>query len=194
MFSTADIVMSILLLLGALQGAVRGLTIELVRLTGGLAALAAGLYAYRPAGAVLAERTRLAGRAPFVLSFVLAVLAALILLWLLRLVFRGLMEFHFNGALERLGGALLGALRIAVLLVVVLLAVDLWGQPFFHQRLIETSAIGGLVRDRLTPFYEEIAARHPEWPLPLPSPRESEPGSDQASGIERAGAGASWQA
>ncbi len=178
-YSPADLLMAGLLLFGAIQGLLRGLSGEFTRLFGLVAAVVGSWLGYRHAGAFLLSRTDLAEPTAYTLGLVITLIAVLLVVRLLGLVLRSVLEFTFKGPVERIGGATAGVLRIGLYLSVVILAVNLWHPSWLYQRAVEESVIGTTLTRWMMPLYQDLAHRHPEWPLPAPRAPEPPPGDER---------------
>lgn len=144
----------ILVVLGALRGVRRGLAGELARVICLALMLGGGLLVARQAAPWMAEHSRLemdAARA-------LVLLLALVLLWtgllLIRMLLGKVMQMIFEPVFNRVGGFLAGALRAAIVVVTVMLAVYAWPHAYLRQTLGEDSMIGRHVIAWI-PFFEE---------------------------------------
>lgn len=166
-FSTLDIILVILLAIGIIRGAFHGLSGELAGLFGLAAAAAAGWFFYEPLGVYLADRTELTDLQADTAALLGILVAALIVLWAVSSLLRRIMEFTFKGLLERLGGALLGGIRYAVLLAIVLLTVAQFSDGAAHRVVTEDSIVARRALDHVIPFYEDLLQRFPDLPTPV---------------------------
>ncbi len=171
----ADYVILGLLAVGLIQGFVRGLSRELARVLGVVAALFVG-WRYSPIlGDWLIGNSRLEGLSAYLAGFIAAVVATAVVMYGLFLAFRLIMQFSFKGKLERLGGMLAGAIRMLTMVCLVVLAVSLWRIEPLHTHLCQESVIGSAVSGRLMPLYDRLLDSHPEWQLPRPSDEPASP-------------------
>jgi uncharacterized membrane protein required for colicin V production len=162
-----DIAVLVYIAYGVYQGLQRGLSGELTRLiTLLLAVLAAGRF-FPAVGEFIAERRPdFAPATAQRIGLVGVLIGGYLLLSFGRFLARSLMEFKFREPFERLGGVLFGTARAGLISLVVILAVALWRQEVFEERLAEATVAGRVVQQWLIPLYERLAADHPDWPLP----------------------------
>jgi membrane protein required for colicin V production len=170
-FNFVDLAAGAYLLWGLVRGFRRGLSRELFRLITILVAVGAGWRLYRPFGEKIAEVTRLAEQGSGLMAFVLSFLAAGFAMVVLRWVLRNLAEFSFKGQLERLGGAAAGLLRCGLVAAAVISVCSLCPIDFISTRFAEGSLFGRVVNAYLLPAYTALAEGHPELDLPLPGPQ-----------------------
>jgi membrane protein required for colicin V production len=154
---------------GLLRGISRGLSGELARLLGLAAAIGAAWYFRGPVGDYVSETTTLSETQADTLSLAALMVGGLLIFWALMLVLKKIMEFSFKGPLERLGGALLGVARAAVVLAIVLILLAQFAPAGVKEPVLEDSRIGRQAMQQLLPVYEELVARYPQL-LPLPEP------------------------
>lgn len=161
-FSIIDIAAMALVAVGLVRGMTRGLSGELARLAGALAAVAAGWFSYRPFGEFLARVTRLSGAGSYALAFILTLVGAFVVMRILRFVLRHIMEFSFKGKIERVGGALAGLIRMTLVCAALLLAGGLSPNSYLHRVFAEDSRLGRFVFEKLGPVYERWSEKHRE--------------------------------
>jgi uncharacterized membrane protein required for colicin V production len=146
-------------LYGAALGAKRGLSHELGVLIGMLAALVATRAGYDALANRLAEAfgwNPLVARLAAVVALVLGTMAAM---WLLRKALGSLMDFHFKGLAERLGGLLTGAVRQAAVFSVVLLALYFVQWNWLQRAIRYDSLVGRNLVPLLVEGYNAVAER-----------------------------------
>ena len=135
------------LALGVVLGAVRGLSHELAVLVGFALAVLVTRLGYAPLADWMAERV--SWSLP-VLRFaaVLALMAAsMAAMGLVRLALGALMSFAFKGWIERLGGAIAGGLRHALVYLVAVMALSCL--PF---RTLEIAIRDSFTGERILPL------------------------------------------
>ena len=165
-FNIVDIVIMVLLLLGLIRGAWKGLSGELSDLISIAAAVFAGCFFYEPLGSYFLMNTRLHETASYLAAFFAALVGAYLLMRVLRLVLRHLMEFSFKGRIERIGGALAGLIHAGVVTTALVLVVGLLPDPTVHRRFVEESVFGNVIYERLGPVYEDFSEKHPALRMP----------------------------
>lgn len=147
-------------LYGAALGFKRGLSREL----GVLIATVVALVAVRAGYAPLADRIALAADwNPLVARLVAVVViwcAAMLAMWMLGKALGALMDFHFKGWPERLGGLLTGAVRRVVIFSVILLVAYFLVDAAWLQRAIRyDSRVGSALLPVLIDGYNAVAER-----------------------------------
>lgn len=168
-FNVMDAVVAVILLMGALGGLKRGLSGELSRMAAVLIAVLAGWKLAAPCAEWAVEQLGASQDGGFLIAFILIAVLALVALWLLRKVLRNVMDFAFKGRLEKVGGAVCGTLRAALIAACLLLALGLAPQPDVQRLVAEQSCFGRLTARHLRPLYEDLRARRPELGLPDPA-------------------------
>ena len=147
-------------LYGAALGAKRGLSRELGVLIATIVALVAVRAGYAPLAdriAVAADWNPLVARLVAVVAIWFAAMAAM---WLLGKALGSLMDFHFKGPVEWLGGLLTGALRRAVIFSVLLLVAYFVVDAAWLQRAIRyDSKVGSALLPVLIDGYNAVAER-----------------------------------
>ena len=167
-FNFVDALAAIVLLVGLLGGLKRGLSGELSRV---IAIAVAAFSAWRFATPVAEwgmEKLSMTQERAYVFSFLAILLAAFLVMWLIRITLRNLMEFAFKGRIERMGGALAGLLRALVIVAALVLMISFAPQPEIQRIVMKQSFCGRLVAKYLRPVYEDLQQRAPEFGLPAP--------------------------
>ncbi len=176
-FNVADIAITVLLLLGLVRGAKKGLSGELSGLISIGAALFAGWKLHEPIGDFIIGHTRLSGAAAYVTAFVATLVGGYLVMKAVRLISRHVMEFSFKGRIERIGGALAGLTKTAAVVAAVVLAIGLSPSAPFHGWVAKESVIGRTLCRTLTPVYEDLSEKYPA--LKIPRKGEEEPIEDE---------------
>lgn len=183
-FNLADLGFIILVLIGLARGWARGLSGELARLLSVAAGLAAGIYFYQPVGRHLVEQTRLGEweePATHGIAFGLIFIGTWLAMRLLRFLLRHVMEFAFRGKIEKVGGALAGLLRSAILAAAGVLLLGSCPVAGLRRFFFEESVIGGTLARHLLPVYDELREKYPALQA---LPRRGEPDLEDG-GVER---------
>lgn len=142
-YGIMDLVFAVYLIFGLIRGLFRGLPAELAGLVGTLLIMIGGWRFYRPVSEFIMVHTRLEGEIPAqTLAYILMVVLFLVTWNLLILMVRKLGEFTFPDALKRSGGALVGTFKSALILCVLLYAVNLSGVSFLKDSLITGTWFG----------------------------------------------------
>ncbi|MCX7818647.1 MAG: CvpA family protein [Kiritimatiellae bacterium] len=178
--SVLDWVIAALLVLGAVRGALIGLSRQIFSFVMlGAAVWAAARFqpalAQRIAGSE-APPDALARALAYVLLFAGVCAGAL----LIRLVARLLFRFSFSPLLERIGGAALGLLTTALGAIAALVLLTMIPHEGLHRVVAEESWAGRQVTGLFPRLYRELAEKYPlpEWAQQL---------SDEAAPLPPAG-------
>lgn len=139
----------VVIVLGTAIGFKRGLSGEIARFLGTIAALSLGLFFYKPCGSWIAGHTKLSEGAANVMSFILMIAIILLITLLLRFILRNIMKISFEGRIEKTGGCIAGFLRAVTLVLVVFIAMNLWPYEPFNRFFGEESVIGTVVIQHL---------------------------------------------
>lgn len=165
-----DLLCAAILLLGIIQGALRGFSGEVARLAGAVAALALALWLRIPLGRFLATRTRLgesAGEAPLV-AFLVVLLLALMVAFLLRKLLGRFIRLVVTPTTDLMLGILSGGARMAVFLL-VLFTILTWLPPSDSRNLALGHTRTGLL---LAPLVNAVNYRITETPSVADSLRQ----------------------
>lgn len=147
-FSTlnpVDIGAIVLLIAGIIIGFRHGLSGEIARFIGTLAALVLGLYFYKSGGNVITENTRMGEAAANVTAFILIIAIILLLTLLARLILRSIMKISFEGGLEKAGGCIAGLLRAAMVVLMIIITMNMWPHDYLNRVFGKDSVIGRVV-------------------------------------------------
>ena len=175
-FNAVDAVVLIWLVIGGWHGARHGLTGELGRL---LAAALAFFVAWQGCGWLggrMLATGRLSAMAAHGVAFVLMLIATYILLRLMAILLKNLATFSFKGKLEPLGGAFMGLLISALLVMGLLFVLGRWPNEKLQRWFAEDSACGRVVQVQLAPLYARLVARYPSLRIPESTEPAHEPG------------------
>jgi len=160
-----DISVLALLVIGILGGLRRGLSGELLRLITIIIAVIVGWKGADQAAAWLANRIDWPVEDVTALAFFGLIISTYLIVSIIRHTLRLLLDFTFQGKIERMGGALLGLIRAVVFCSAVLLGAALIpSEPV--QLVIQKSVTGRLVEAHLVPLYENWAEENPKFKLP----------------------------
>ena len=125
---------------------------ELFRLLCTALVLAAGWRYYMDIGSQLAAHTRLSASPEMAQAIAFASIVMLlgVCCALLHLIVALLMEVHFNTLIDRIGGAVMGFLRGALVVILLLFAGALWPSEPLRETLQQKSCAGRITA-RLAP-------------------------------------------
>ncbi len=165
-FSYVDLVALALILLGIVRGFVKGLSGELAGLISAAVAAIAGFKFYRPLGEYFLRSTHLSEAAAYSAAFATVTLGSYALMRILRFLLRHMMEFSFKGRLERLGGALVGGLSVAVTVIVFVFIMGILPSSTLHSLFAQDSFLGRTVCSKLGPVYERLSEKYPALQIP----------------------------
>lgn len=155
-----DWVFGISILYGAILGAKRGLSRELGVLVATIVALVAVRAGYAPLADRIAGATEWNPLVARLVAVVAIWVAAMAVMWLLGKALGSLMDFHFKGPIEWLGGLLTGVLHRVVIFSVLLLAAYFVVDAAWLQRAIRyDSKVGSVLLPVLIDGYNAVAER-----------------------------------
>ena len=161
-----DVVAGIYLLFGVFRGFKRGLSGELARLVSIAVILLAGWQCYEPLGQKIGEITRLTDHESRLAGFMLSLVAAALVMVLLRWILKNMMEFAFKGNIERIGGMIAGFLRSLAIVTAIVVAASLSSSAYLAQKFSEDSRIGSVITQYVLPAYQRITEEQPQFGLP----------------------------
>ena len=141
-FTLVDIIAAALILIGALQGLFRGLSGEMARLLGAICAFVAGALLHEPVGEWVASYTRLEDQEARMLTYIVTVLAALILWALFHKLIKKLLQLVLSVGFDRVAGVPAGMLRMTALVGIVCIAIHIWPQAPFKEHVGMESFFG----------------------------------------------------
>ena len=189
-FNIFDIIGLLYFLFGLYQGLRRGLSGELASVLSTALAFVGGWKLYQPLGDYLLKISKLTPPSAHALAFAILIIGGYIVLKIIRLLLRHLMEFSFKGKLERLGGALAGLIRVAVVASAFVLIVGLGPGAYLRNLVIEHSVFGSRIFSYLGPVVESLKERYPALqqaggqPAAPAEGESEEPPVDEESGGE----------
>jgi len=155
-FGLMDGVYALFILYGLIRGVFRGLALELAGLLGSVLIFFGAWRFYLPFAEWLLTNTRLESqKTGEIMAYLLAVLVCFLVWQLLFLLLGKFFAFAVPKVLQRPGGAVLGALKCAVTLCVLLLAVNLTPFETLKQWLVTDSAFGRATQQRVPETIEK---------------------------------------
>jgi uncharacterized membrane protein required for colicin V production len=157
--NTVDIVVIVVLIVAALNGLRRKLSGELASTISLIAALYTGLHFYHPMGEFLAETTKLSERpgVAFALTFVVTVLLALAVMILLRVLLKKAISVAVSSkGVDRIGGLLAGSVKAAVVIFIVIAAINMWPNDYLNRVFGTESVAGNIVITWMPEIRERI--------------------------------------
>ena len=154
--SLIDCVALALLAAGTVRGMLRGLSGELARLLSVVTALVAALWLYAPAGAWLAGNTRLQGRLALAAAFSVTLIAAVVAMVVVRFLLKRVMKVVIEERFDRRLGLAAGFGNTLMVIAIVFLLVNMWPHDYLNRKFGEESLIGTLVLRALPGVRERI--------------------------------------
>lgn len=170
---TVDIVAVAVVLVGTLIGLRRGLSAVLGDLLGSAAAVGLGVYFYRPFGAWIGDRVRCSAAAADTAAFVATVVAAVLAYVLLKWILGSLMKLTFQPGVDRVGGGIAGFAQAVVIVGTVFVLMNLWPQAAANRMFGKDSLIGRQVKKAM-PAVRETLRDLPPGDDGRPAAREKE--------------------
>jgi membrane protein required for colicin V production len=153
--SLVDVIAIVVLVVGGVQGALRGLSGELARLISVIIAFMLGLRFYQPFGAWVLEHTRLGGRPSLALAFVVTVVTVIVVLLVLRHVIKRVMKIVVEEQAEKSGGALAGVIESTIYVLIAFVVLNLVPHDYLNRKFGEESIVGTCVQASM-PHLQEI--------------------------------------
>lgn len=160
-FNAVDAIVAVFLLAGLVGGVRRGLSGELARAVIAVGCIVAAMLYTQPLADWGARRFGLDADRAYLGALVALLLGSFSALTTIRLLLGNLMDFHFKGRLERVGGGLCGLLRASVVMAIVLQLLSLIPNPNLHRLLSQESWAGRRAIPLLRPMYESLSTRVP---------------------------------
>jgi uncharacterized membrane protein required for colicin V production len=176
--SLVDIIALALIAIGGIQGFIRGLSGELARLLGTIAAFAAGVALQKPVGAWILGHTRLENQSAHAVAFIATVLLAILAMLILRFLLKRVMKVVFADGLDKGLGVCAGLLRMSVAICILFLVMNLIPHDYLNRVFGEESAIGSIVV-KYIPTIRETLERN-DIPTITPKPHNSEPSTQNS--------------
>jgi len=149
-FTLLDWIALVFIVGGAIQGFFRGLSGEMARLLGAICAFVAGALLHEPLGNIVAGHTRLIDQEARILTYIITVIAALILWALFQRLIRKLLRLILSTGFDKVTGVPAGMLRMTTLVAIVFIAMNLWPQAPL-QKHFGTASFFGRQAIRLVP-------------------------------------------
>ncbi len=150
-----DILAGGLIVLGTVHGLIRGLSGELSALLSVLVAFIFTVWLHAPLAVYMVANTRLDERGAQTLAFVTTIVAAMIILLLVRFGLRRIMRVVIEEKFDRVGGAIAGCVRAIIVTVIIFIAMNLWPHPYLNQKFGEESFIGALIAPHIPAILEK---------------------------------------
>ncbi|MCS6771250.1 MAG: CvpA family protein [Kiritimatiellae bacterium] len=177
------------MIFGLTGGIRRGLSGELTRMLIAAGCVAAVWRFSRPAADWVSTQTGWTGSAALLTAAGAVLLAAYFSLTLLRLATAAVFQFAFKGSAEKIGGALCGLIRSALVAALVLTLLSVLPHEPLHRHVAVESKIGRALYAYTAPWLDRMAEKVPELNLPR---RETLPDDPPIDWLENDGT--SWDA
>ncbi|MBL7115895.1 MAG: CvpA family protein [Kiritimatiellae bacterium] len=152
--SIVDLVALAFIVLSTIVGYIRGLSGEIARLVGMVAAFVMGVVTYDPVAVWLAAHSRLEERSARAVTFIAIVLTSIVAMFILRFVCKHVMRLVIDESFDKKGGMLAAILHSSLLVFMVFVAMNLWPSEDLNRRFGEDSVIGRLTL-RMMPVLKE---------------------------------------
>lgn len=145
-----DIAALALIGVGLVVGAFRGLAGELAGLISAALAFTAGIILRVPLGLWLSSHSRLSHDSAYATAFCFCVIATWLLLLIPKLLIGKIMKVVVEKGFSVFGGMLAGALRMALWVIILFLAMQMIPHPYLNEKFGETSWVGRTIH-RMAP-------------------------------------------
>ncbi len=127
-----DLIASILIIIGGVQGLIRGLSGEMAHLLGAICAFVGGALIHEPVGDWIASYTRLDDQGGRILTYIVTVILFLILWACFRRIIKKLLQLVLSVGFDKTAGLPAGMLRMATFVGIVFIAIHIWQAPFLE--------------------------------------------------------------
>lgn len=162
--NVTDIAALALMGIGAFIGYRRKLSGELAILLSVGAAFFVGLFFYEPLGVWLVNNTKLDVGASKVATYVFLVLAAGIMMVLLRILLEKIMNLVIGENADKLGGMIAGVAKSLFIVLIIYLAMNVIPYDYVNRKFGEESFIGRITL-RFLPSLEEVLQEKMDKPV-----------------------------
>ncbi len=129
-FTIVDLIASIVIIIGGVQGLIRGLSGEMAHLLGAICAFVGGALLHEPVGNWIATYTRLDDQGGRILTYIVTVILFLILWACFRRIIKKLLQLVVTVGFDKTAGVPAGMLRMAAIVGIVFIAIHIWQAPF----------------------------------------------------------------
>ncbi len=141
-----DIIAVIVIVLCAVQGSMRGLSGELARLVGIVAAFIIGMICYGPVSAVIVAGSGISEGVARAIAFALVMICMMVASMFLSSILRKIMRIVLAPMLDRFLGCISGVLRSCIFVVIVILLMCMVPSERLNREFGEKSLLGrGLI-------------------------------------------------
>lgn len=181
LFNAVDVGAVVILILGILLGLSRRLSGEVAYLISVVVAFVVGLIAYRPLADWFLDLEPLGPRSAHALAFLAAVVAAGVLMILVRLGLARVIRVALSEQADRALGAIAGFVRSVVLVTVIFIVMNLVPSTFLNRQFGEASAIGRVVQE----FMPAIEEKLPELEKKIPAAIDLDHGKEDEAPSRR---------
>ena len=142
--NAVDVAVIICLMIGAVQGFIRGLSGELAQLLSAVAGFGSGIWIYGPISQWILKNGRLGEDSSKAVSFVAAMVASIVLMIVLRILFKKLISGIIQEKFDKATGAIAGILRAAIFVLMFLILMNLWPHNYINRLFGKESVFGSL--------------------------------------------------
>ena len=148
-----DIAAVLIVCVNLIIGIRRGLSGELAGLIGTIAAFGLGAHFLSPFGAWLKDHSRLGERPAQALAFISV--GVIIVMILLRLLLGKIMKVSFEPSVDKIGGFASGLIRSCILVLIIVVAVQMYPSDYLDRKFGEESVVGRFVVKHVMPRVED---------------------------------------
>ena len=160
--NAVDVAVIICLMIGAVQGFIRGLSGELAQLLSAVAGFGSGIWVYGPISQWMQKNDRLGEDSSRAVSFVAAMIAAIIIMIVLRIVFKKLLSGIIQEKFDKATGAIAGMLRAAIFVLMFLILMNLWPHDYINRLFGKESVFGTLAAKAMPGILKKDLGTIPE--------------------------------
>jgi len=143
--SITDILAIVLIVIGAIQGFLRGLSGEMARLAGAVIAFIGGTLLHEPVGQFVSTHTRMEARPAQTLAFIATVIIAVLIMLAVRVVLSKIIKGVFSPVFDKTGGILAGLLRMSIFTCILFIIMNMVPVDSLNRLFGEQSAVGSFM-------------------------------------------------
>lgn len=144
-FNIIDVFALVIIVVSVIVGYRRRLSGEIANMISIVAAFCMGLFFYQPLADWFLANTRLDGRNSQGIAYVFVVIAAIVVMIVLRLLLGKIMRIVIEEEFDRMGGLFAGLVRAVLFILIIFMAMNLVNHDYLNRKFGEESVVGRVV-------------------------------------------------
>lgn len=148
--NAVDVAVIICLVIGGIQGFVRGLSGELAQLVSAIAGFGTGIWVYVPISRWVLKHARLDDDMARAAAFAAAMVVAVVLMLVIRYAFKKIISGVIQEKFDKATGAVAGILRAGIFTMMFLILMNLWPHAYIN-KLFGSESIFGTIAGKAMP-------------------------------------------